>query len=432
MAKEATRRFVLCTAIALATGVSLGDDVVTAPDARRGSRELVAELPGSLGSTTLLVPRTPASGVALLLFDRDVEPLAPVMDALAASTLLVPIDTSRLTTTSARPCDDIVEQLAQTSRVAQREAGLTTYRPPVLIGTGRATSLARDLVQLGETGVFHGGTGSFAPALTTGDLRCASPVASRRLPRWTTVDATGLPDAAEAALRAPIPPPTTGHLPLDRWLAHFRLPLSAVWAADPRAVAVLMSDAGGLRPADGVLADELAAVGISVLSIDTLRYFWQRRSPRDVAFELKRLLGALESLDLPVLVGGVGFGAETMAVTARFVDDVDLAGLVLVNPGPSAFFEVDPPLPALVSLMRADWSTAEAVVGLAVPTLCLSPSSGRARLLCDELARTAGAAAQQTGAPEGRQEPTDLPVRQIVAFVDAVVAARGQPRKPST
>jgi hypothetical protein len=143
-----------------------------------------------------------------------------------------------------------------------------------------------------------------------------------------------------------------------------------------------------------------------------------------VAFELQRLLGALESLDVPILAGGTGVGAESMAVAMRLVEDHPRDGLVLVNPGPSAFFEVEPPLPALVPLIRPDWSTADAVQSLAVPTVCVADGPARARLLCDDLSRAAhvrSAAAVSTSAL----------VEQIVALLGRTGHA-GQPRKPST
>lgn len=388
MPGEGLRRVVLGSIIAIAAGVSVGDDVVTAPDVRRGSRTLEIDLPDALGPATLHVPRIPASGVALLLYDTDAASLTSVIDRLAASTLVVPIPAAGLNETGAPPCARVVERLTHASRRAQREAGLTSYRPPVLVGIGRAAGLARDVVHATDPGLFRAGAGT--SVLTDGPGCTAARRAS--VPgRWTTAEASALPDAAANALIHPVPQPSTGHEPLDRWLAHFRLPLAAAWATRPRAVLVLMSDAGGLRPADDDLADALMAADISVLSIDALRYFWQRRSPRDVAFELKRLLGALESLEVPVLAGGTGVGAETMAVAMRHVDELSLDGLVLINPGPSAFFEVEPPLPALVPLIRRDWSTADAVEALAVPTVCLADGPARARAVCDDLARTSRA-----------------------------------------
>lgn len=438
--REITRRLALGIFLAVAAGVSVGDDVVSAPDMRRGSHDVRAELPDGIGVTTLHVPRTPATGVALLLHDHDQAPMTPVLDALAATTLLVPIDIARLVPDRPSvPCDLVVERLALAARRAQRDAGLHAYQPPVVVGIGRASPLARAVIGHSDAGLFPGGVGTpFASAPdAAAPCRAARPL--RAATRWTSAAQHDLPEAVAAALVGDVPPMTTGHLPLDRWLAYFRLPLSAAWTAQPRAVLILMSDAHGLRARDHRLAMTLAAQGIPVLTVDALRYFWQRRSPRDVAFELKRLMGALRSLDVPILVGGTGFGAETMAVATRFVEDAPVAGLVLVDPGPSAFFEVEPPLPALVPLLRRDWSTADAVAALDVPTLCVS-SGGRALLLCQELARTSRVTTEQLDpAPVADEDAlaaaiTGFAVRHQTSARDdrASRQRRGQPRKPST
>lgn len=438
--RETSRRLALGTFLAVAAGVSVGDDVVSAPDHRRGSHAVTVDLADGIGPTIVHVPRTPATGVALLLHDHDPTPLTPVLDALAASTLLVPIDIARLAgDRRAVPCSVVVERLAMAARRAQRDAGLNEYQPPVVVAVGRASLLARAVIGSSDAGLFPGGVGTPVTPAPGAAAPCDASRPLRADRRWTTAPAPNLPEAVAAALVRDVPPATTGHLPLDRWLAYFRLPLSAAWTIQPRAVLILMSDAHGLRAGDHRLATTLAAQGIPVLTVDALRYFWQRRSPRDVAFELKRLIGALQSLDVPILVGGTGFGAETMAVATRFVDDAPVAGLVLLDPGPSAFFEVEPPVPALVPLLRRDWSTADAVAALNVPTLCAA-SDERARLLCKGLPRRSGVTTERLDddATNNQDEFAALIARFTVRTGDsrtndaAPRQSGSQPRKPST
>lgn len=438
--RAGTRRLILGAVLAVATTASVGDDVVGAPDVHRGSRTVTTDLPAPLGPTTLHVPRTPASGVALLLHDADPGSLTAIMEATAATTLLVPVDVRRFTQGTPPPCEALVDVLAAAARRAQRDAGLTTYRPPVLVGTAAGAGLARTLLATSDPGLFPRGVGTPPSPSDPHTPWCVGPALERTAPpRWRAVAPASLAAATREALAVVTPPPTTGHVPLDRWLTHFRLPLSAAWAAQPRAVYVHMSDARGLRLADTRLARDLAARGVSVIAVDALRYFWQRRSPRDVAFELRRLMGALESLDVPILAGGSGFGAETMAVAMRFVDDAPLAGLVLVNPGPAAFFEIEPPLPALVPLLRHDWSMEDAVSTLAVPTLCVTTGEERARVLCESLRR---ADAPSDRAVHHVPLDEDALAGAIATFAgdvraaqrgdDAGGAATRQPRKPST
>lgn len=448
---DTVRRMMLGLLLALAAGASVGDDVVTAPDVRRGSHAVTVDLPDPLGATSLYVPRTPPVGVALLVHDGDPRALVPLLDTLAATTLIVPVDASTPALRSLS-CEAAVDVLAAASRQAQREAGLTAYALPVVVGVGRAREVARDVVLASPPGLFAAGLGAAAtersPQSRPGPSPCPGTRARPGDHRWHDVAAGALASETAALLGRPSARPTTGHPPLDRWLTHFALPMSATWVARPRAVVVLMSDARVLRQPYPDLADGLAARDVSVLTIDALRYFWQRRSPRDVAFELRRLIGALASLRVPVVVGGLGSGAETMAVAARYIESDPPDGLVLIDPGPSAFFEVDPPLPALVPLIRPEWSTSDAVAALDLPTLCVSTGDARARALCDRLAATprpwsdgvprvvADAGAQASG----REATSRLAARIEVLAARAARGPRrdgtpdsaGQPRKPST
>ena len=136
-----------------------------------------------------------------------------------------------------------------------------------------------------------------------------------------------------------------------------------------------------------------------MVGIDALHSFWQRRSPRDVALELLRLTDALASTGLPVFIGGREFGAETMAVAGEMMaPSRKIAGVVLVDPGPTAFFEVEPPALALRPMGPSDWSTRAAVSRLERPTLCVThAASSPATLLCQSLGRRGLATLAQTG-----------------------------------
>ena len=78
-----------------------------------------------------------------------------------------------------------------------------------------------------------------------------------------------------------------------------------------------------------------------------------------------------------------------MAVAGeRMASSRRVAGIVLVDPGPTAFFEVEPPALALRPLGPSDWSTRAAILRLERPTLCVThtPQSS-SDLLCSSLAR---------------------------------------------
>ena len=58
------------------------------------------------------------------------------------------------------------------------------------------------------------------------------------------------------------------------------------------ALAIVLSGDGGWRDIDKSLAEELRKQGVSVVGWDSLRYFWTRRSPEQLADDLGRVIRA--------------------------------------------------------------------------------------------------------------------------------------------
>jgi type IV secretory pathway VirJ component len=89
-------------------------------------------------------------------------------------------------------------------------------------------------------------------------------------------------DTLAAATRPALPPPpaTLADLPL--------VEVKAKGQSD--AFAVLLSGDGGWAGLDQNVAAALAAKGVAVVGLDSLRYFWTRRTPSGVASDLDRVL----------------------------------------------------------------------------------------------------------------------------------------------
>jgi type IV secretory pathway VirJ component len=303
--------------------------------------------------------------------------------------LLVDVDTRHLVEGSL-DCAAAAGRLEDVSRRAQRDAGLTRYFRPVVVAMPAALPFAGPaLAGAADTAIpaaVSVGTRIDDLGLTcrssSGAVQPVSPARWRFAASPLTLR-TPLDDALASAA-APAPPDAT---PVARWLQHFDLPLTAAWSSKPRGMLVLLSPARGWRQPEDALARQLADTGIHVVGIDALRSFWQRRSPRDVALELQRLTNALASTGLPVYLGGQGFGAETMAVVGEMMKpDRRLAGMVLIDPGPTAFFEVEPPALALRPTSPNDWSTRAAVGRIDRPTLCVTHAADSpSALLCGSL-----------------------------------------------
>ena len=405
--RETARRVALGVVLTLGAGVGLGDDLQSHPDLRRGARELQLDLP-HLGTTSVHVPRATPTGVVLLLHrGGSAVERAALTNAVPWHVLLVDVDVTRMgSSRSPVACDAAAASLEDISRRAQRDAGLTTYLRPVVVATTGALPLATAAIEGTSPAALPAAVAVGGPAVTPTPT-CEPPAGTlSSLPighmqaRWRYApSAFALRSPLEDALRDAAREPAHDGTPLQRWLRHFDLPLTAAWSSRPRGMLVLLSPARGWREPEEAVARRLAAAGVHVVGIDALQSFWQRRSPRDVALELQRLTDALASTGLPVYIGGREFGAETMAVAGEMMaSSRKVAGVVLVDPGPTAFFEVEPPALALRPLSPSDWSTRAAVLRLERPTLCVTHAgASSATLLCESLARRGQATLAQTG-----------------------------------
>lgn len=412
--REAARRLCAGLVLLLAAGVGLGDDLRSAPDARLGSRQVSLDLP-HLGTSTVYIPRATPTGVVLLMHrGGTVAERRELAQAVPWHVLLVDIDTARLDTHGTPACADAAALVEDVSRRAQRDAGLTRYLRPVVLATPSALWLAAPAMAGASPGALPAAVSLGAPiGNLTGRCEQIQPSHPQPLPWRHASGPHTLRRPLDQALAAAAHEPTGDGSPVQRWLRHFDLPLTAAWSSQPRGTLVLLSPARGWRQPEEALARQLAAAGIHVVGIDALHSFWQRRSPRDVALELQRLTDALASTGLPVFVGGREFGAETMAVAGEMMTpDRKVAGVILVDPGPTAFFEVEPPALALRPLGPSQWSTRAAISRLERPTLCVThdSTSPEARL-CRSLAGRGQATQARTGA-----SPSAL-AHTIAAFI---------------
>jgi type IV secretory pathway VirJ component len=150
---------------------------------------------------------------------------------------------------------------------------------------------------------------------------------------------------------APPPQPTVAHprsattRELEDRLQALNLPFEFRWPAHTAAVLVFYSGDGGWASLDESVAERLVAHDVAVVGISSLRYFWRRKPPAEVAADLRRVVDALGAGGRPVFAGGFSFGAEIVPVSLREWSAAErraLSGLVLISPGESASFEIDP------------------------------------------------------------------------------------------
>ena len=337
------------------------------------------------GEVSVTKPAGALRGVVLLLSGRDGWGAAE-RDAAAKlaqdGALVVGIDSRfylyRLAEVD-EPCHALIGDAEGLSRLIQRDDTNGGYRSPILAGVGVGGALAQSILAQARVNTVAGavsldppvdpavgrpacsdvaamtmapdaaahGPGAMHGFWTVG-LRPDAPAAERtRLADWaaagTVIDqqdtAAGTSDAdALVALVAP-------HLEA-RASSVLDLPLVELPAPDPSGtLAVVVSGDGGWRDIDRTVADDLQAAGVSVVGLDSLRYFWHRKSPDEFGQDLTAVLQHYSDAWHPkrIILIGYSFGADVLPFGYNrlpYALRKRVAMLALLGFAPAADFEI--------------------------------------------------------------------------------------------
>ena len=162
---------------------------------------------------------------------------------------------------------------------------------------------------------------------------------------------------------------------LEDELQKLQLPLEFRWPSQLSALLIFFSGDGGWASLDEEMSELLVTRGIGVVGISSLRYFWNEKTPAQVAADLRRIATLLVRAQRPVFVGGFSFGAEVVPVALRAWTPADrrmLGGIVLIGPGLSASFEIDPLDWVRTPEENPATRVGDAIRAIALPTLCLA------------------------------------------------------------
>lgn len=295
-------------------------------------------------------------------------------------------------------CSYPAADLEGLSKVLQKKLGFTTYTAPVLVGYSSGATLVYAALVQAPPSTFRGAISmGFCPDLPLQHPFCEGhglkgepgphgkgisflPAASLEQP-WIAFqgesDVVCLKDdvvryvakvkGAEIVL---LPKVGHGYSVQSRWVPQFRqsftrlvreeeaaarpaapkdlegLPLVMVPARREggEALAVILSGDGGWAGLDREVAGVLAAKGLPVVGLDSLRYFWTARTPDGAARDLERILRHYLAAwnRQEVLLIGYSLGADVLPFLANRLprDLLDRVRLIaLLGPDRSASFE---------------------------------------------------------------------------------------------
>ncbi len=329
---------------------------------------------GRYGQVTVTAPTGVARGIIFLFADHSglKEQAKHTAEALAHEGLLVAtIDTdayiARLDQSNEK-CHYVDYDADLFSRTLQREYHFPNYVTPILAGVGQGATLA-ELVLAQASATTIAGVIALNPAATLLSRTpiCAAAITSepngfrygpaRKLAGFLaiglTLSATKGDREEVAAQRHTIASVevrefgsaqtvgkilslmTEPHLPiLAEVAAVSQLPLNELPVEhSPGIVAIMLSGDGGWRDLDKTVGENLRGDGIPVVGWDSLRYFWNKKTPDQTARALSAVMRTYMRrwhADQVVLIG-YSFGADVMPFLYNRLPAVLRSHVVLIT-----------------------------------------------------------------------------------------------------
>jgi type IV secretory pathway VirJ component len=285
---------------------------------------------GRLGMLPIVPPEGEVQALVFLFSDRagwdaELDRAAERLAGLGAAVLEVDLKTylANLRRSDDQDCHYLISEIEDASKRLQRQLEVERYHSPILAGTGMGAALAyAALAQSPAATVAGAASDGLGTELDTRVPLCpgapSTPAArgfdygpKTDLPGWwwIAVDPAHEPEAARftAGLKQARLVEVPADLALDQRLVQLLadpiadqqtagsdledLPLVEVPAARPGdLMAVFYSGDGGWRDIDKQIGGVLAEHGIATVGVDSLRYFWNQKTPAEIAEDLTAIL----------------------------------------------------------------------------------------------------------------------------------------------
>jgi type IV secretory pathway VirJ component len=295
-----------------------------------------------------------------------------LVEAGAAVALIDLPDLQRKTSASNdEECHYTFGDFEDLTRVAERLLGMVNWRWPVLLGSGDGGTLAYlALAQAPDNTTAGAVSIGFAPHFATRLPLCGATADAGNtdgvhnyepqadLPAGWRWIAAGQPTQDLAKFASASPMTQLRLIPGDanaQFAAALQsvmelgappvgglsdLPLVELPAKDkPLALAVFISGDGGWRDVDKQIGEYLQAHNVAVVGVDTLRYFWSKKSPEAVAADLDRIVKHYQQFwqVRKTALLGYSFGADILPLAWIKMDPAtrdatDLIGLMGLEP----------------------------------------------------------------------------------------------------
>ncbi|MGK9231740.1 virulence factor family protein [Inquilinus limosus] len=372
--------WLVAAGLAVTAGVALAAAAWLIPDQRASATPPHSYDGGTLGPVRLWQPDGQPNSMVFLLSDDT--GWSPEFDAAAQrlqgnGAFVVGVDLKRyldgLEHGDDQDCHSPAGDFEELSQRLEREFKFASYHAPIVVGRGQGATIAYGAVaQAAAKTTIEGGAsiGPLPPLKTRlplctgpGDAPAATPTPGGgfsygpqpHIPGWWRV---GLqqPDPTTSAFATAsggevLPLPKDAPL-ADQVVAMLHqdapadadasavgsLPLEELQAASPSpTLAIIYSGDGGWQDLDKTIGEALQSKGISVVGVDSLRYFWSERTPEQTAKDLAHIIdhyGKAWGAQRVILIG-YSFGANVLpfaynrlpAAEKAKVDQISLLGL---------------------------------------------------------------------------------------------------------
>lgn len=257
-------------------------------------------------------------------------------------------------------CVYTVSDLESLSQQIQRKAGNTDYKLPIVAGIGEGAALALAIAAQSPAATFSG-TIAVDPLAGIPLMKQLCTPAQKQIAADRMIYAMTegpLPDPvtlvlspnADAAGRDHVMTLQTAHPDiavnesdndansalsemLDNAIAAGKasesplgLPIEILPAKPAlKTMAIIYSGDGGWRDLDKEIGISLQSKGIPIIGVDSLRYFWSKRTPEETAADLaKMIVFYRKSWNVDhILLIGYSFGADILPATYNLLSDAD-------------------------------------------------------------------------------------------------------------